>query len=446
MLAIPVVILGLTNVSYGQFAQAALNDGAFVYWTMNESSPGATQSLGSVPVGGNFPADNNVEFGAPGLADPNFTAVKFNGFDADAGVGGLFNINNSGDINAGGPWTQKTIELWFSVDDADSSTEQVIYEQGGSTRAAVVYVRDGKVFAGVHNSATDGGGAASPWPNGNIADGASELAFVSTNIDSDTPYHLALVMDGADAFDENLELPGTLTGYLNGQQFESIDGIGTLYSHTDAIRVGGVASQTHFDPDFSGFTAFGNDGLDLDPPAASAQAPYFFQGVVDDLALYDSALTAEQIQAHYDARDYVAGDFDGNGSVGFEDFMILSANFNLPGSYSQGDISFNGRINIQDFSMFRRVYGAANAGGGAASVPEPSPSPTCHDGSIGFANATSLTHPLELASGRILCIINTQNVGPLPSRVSSSWLREHGDNALTSLSIATLARSKQYLR
>ena len=181
-----------------------------------------------------------------------------------------------------------------------------------------------------------------------------------------------MVMDGASEFDENGELPGTITGYLNGVEFGSIQGIGTLFGHTDAIRVGGPSAQTHFDPEFSGSTAFGNDGLNLDPPALGANAPYFFEGVVDDLALYNVALSADQVAAHFAARDYLAGDFDGDGLLGLGDFLLLSGNFNQPGSYSQGDISFNGQVDLEDFSIFRRAFQAANGGGGVASVPEPS--------------------------------------------------------------------------
>ena len=270
LLAMAVTAFGLTNASHGQYAQAALDDGAFAYWNMNETGPGATTSLGSAPMSGNFPDSSQLEFGAPGLADTNFSGIRYKGFDDASTQGGIFNLNNSAESNSGGPWTQKTIEVWFSVDDANSATEQIIYEQGGTTRGATIYVRNGKLFAGIHNSAANGSTAA-PWPAGLVGDGESELAFVSTDIESDTPYFLALVMDGADAFNENLELDGTLTGYLNGVEFENRGGIGTLYGHTNDIRVGGSSGEVHFDPGHSGVEPFGNDGLLLDPPATTAR-------------------------------------------------------------------------------------------------------------------------------------------------------------------------------
>lgn len=339
---------GFTSLCHAQIAEQVVQDGAFAYWTMNESGPGeADNSFSASNEAATF--SDNVEFGVAGLADSNQSAVRFNG-------GGALSINNSAASNSGGPWTAKTVELWFSADDADTATEQMLYEQGGSTRGISVYIRDGKVFAGVHNSALDGGTAA-PWPAGEIGAGESELAFVSTDIESNTPYHLAFVYEGG----VNLDLEGSITGYLNGAEFEKVEGgIGTLYAHTDAIRVGN-STQTHFDPDFSGETPFGTDGGD-----------YSFFGVVDDVALYNVALSAEQVQSHYDSREYILGDFDGDGAVAFADFLRLSENFNQPGSYSQGDINFNGQIDLEDFSIFRRTLAAAAGEPSAASVPEPS--------------------------------------------------------------------------
>lgn len=363
-------IFGFTSLCSAQFAEQVALDGAFAYWTMDDLGPGPATNAGSSSAeAATFNDNGQLEFGVPGLADPNTTAVRFKGFEEGVGAG-VLNINNTADSNAGGPWTQKTIELWFSVDDAESETEQVLYEQGGSTRAISMYVRDGQIFVGAHNSNSDSGGVASPWPAGVIGAGESELAVVSTDIESETPYHLAFVLDGAAAFNEDNELPGTITGYLNGEEFGTVDGIGTLYAHTDAIRVGGVSAQSHFDLDFSGDTPFGNDGVAVG--AVGANDPYFFSGVIDGVALYNSALSADRIAAHFDSRDYVIGDFDGNGEVEFADFLQLVAGFNKPGTYSNGDISFDGQVDLEDFSIFRRAFAATAAGEpSAASVPEP---------------------------------------------------------------------------
>lgn len=363
-------IFGFTNLCHAQFAEQVVKDGAFAYWTMNETGPGAAINKGSsADEGASYPDNSQVEYGVPGLADPNQTAVRFKGFDETAGAG-FMNMSDSALSNAGGPWTEKTVELWFSADNVDTDTEQVLFEQGGSTRGVAVYLRGGKVFAGLHNSNANGGTAA-PWPFGEVGAGESELAFVSTDVESNTPYHLVFTYSGDDAFDEDGELDGSVTGYLNGEEFQKVEGgIGTLYGHTDDIRVGGPRAQTHFDPDFSGDTPFGNDGVAVG--AAGANDPYFYSGVIDDVALYNTVLSADQVAAHYGARDYVIGDFDGDGSVAFADFLRLAENFNQPGGFSQGDISFDGQVDLEDFSIFRRTFAAAAGEPSAASVPEPS--------------------------------------------------------------------------
>ncbi len=369
LLATFFAIFGFTNLCLAQVAQEVVQDGAFAYWTLNETGPGAASNAGSnTGESASYPDNPQIEFGVPGIADPNSSAVRFLGF-ADGATdevngAGYLDVGNSSLSNAGGPWIEKTIELWFNADDANSDTEQVLYEQGGSTRAMSMYIRDGEVFVGAHNSAGDGGAVATPWPAGLVGAGESELAYVSTEIESNTDYHLVLVMDGDDdGFD------GTITGYLNGEQFGEIDGIGALYAHTDAIRIGGPAAQTHFDPEYSGATPFGNDsGLNGDAPTDNA--PYFFSGVIDDVALYNTALSADRVAAHYDAVNYLPGDFNDDGMVDMTDFLVFAEHFNKPGLYSEGDISFNGHVDLQDFSIFRQALANANAVP-AASVPEP---------------------------------------------------------------------------
>ena len=81
---------------------------------------------------------------------------------------------------------------------------------------------------------------------------------------------------------------------------------------------------------------------------------------------------AAHIKAHFDARDYLPGDFDSNGTIDLVDFAILADHFNQDGLYAEGDISFNGHVNLADFSKFHRAYAAAQGGAAAAAVPEPS--------------------------------------------------------------------------
>ena len=69
--------------------------------------------------------------------------------------------------------------------------------------------------------------------------------------------------------------------------------------------------------------------------------------------------------------DLALGDFDLNGSVEFQDFLILSSNFgNLEqaGVYTNGDSDLNGAIEFQDFLNLAANFGTTSQ---ATTVPEP---------------------------------------------------------------------------
>ena len=70
-------------------------------------------------------------------------------------------------------------------------------------------------------------------------------------------------------------------------------------------------------------------------------------------------------------EEILQGDFDGDGSIGFSDFLILANNFGQ--ATSDGDYDFSGIVDLNDWLGFKAAYSAANPGGAgeAASVPEP---------------------------------------------------------------------------
>ncbi len=332
------------------YADLVLADNPIAYWRLDDGAQGAISNIGTAPaisataVGGDF-----LETGAPGLADPDNPAMRFGGLDLDqfdeTGViaGGRVNIADNALTNSGGPWSEKTVELWFSADNADPDSQQIIFEQGGSTRGISIYVFENEVVAGLHNSNNDDGGLSTPWPGG--TGGERELAFVKAPIEADTPYHLALVYDGdEDGFE------GTLTGYLNGESMGTVEGLGRLFAHTDDTHIGG-GMQTLFED--------GGVGTDVDLELR------FFEGVIDDVALYNRALSAGRIGVHL--GNEVSADLNGDGAVDFDDFLLISGNFNTAGT--EGDVDFDEFVGMSDFVIWRNQFDAANAG--AAAVPEP---------------------------------------------------------------------------
>ena len=98
-------------------------------------------------------------------------------------------------------------------------------------------------------------------------------AFVSVGgIEPNTTYHVAIVFnEGTDKF----------RLYLNGVLVDTDTGIGNIFAHSSRSAVGGVAQKTRF-----------HDG-------ASDPAGYYFDGKIDEVAIYNKALSTASILQRY---------------------------------------------------------------------------------------------------------------------------------------------------
>ena len=198
----------------------------------------------------------------PGLISGDDTAVRFLGDTGDDTTG--VHIGDSADLNVtNGPWYEKSIVVWFQADDVDPDETQMIFEEGGSTRGLNVYVFEGEVYIGAWNRG-GGDGPGSPWISGDDDPEGGNI-YLHTPIESGEIYQVAMVMDGDDS--DNFE--GTLTGYLNGQEFAQTDGVGLLYNHGDDAGIGHVHQNTYLQHENW------NNGNGL-----------YFEGVIDELSLY----------------------------------------------------------------------------------------------------------------------------------------------------------------
>ena len=65
----------------------------------------------------------------------------------------------------------------------------------------------------------------------------------------------------------------------------------------------------------------------------------------------------------------IIADVNFDGSVSVRDFLVISRNFNQPGTYSDGDLTCNGVVEVRDFLILSREFGSSAAR--AQSVPEP---------------------------------------------------------------------------
>ncbi len=178
-------------------------------------------------------------------------AVSLNGKNSFVG------INNSRDINLG-THPERTVSMWFKADDASIDKKQVIYEEGGRTGGLNMYLEDDSLFVGAWNGV------------GKHAEGD----WIETNkIQDNKWHHVALVLDG----DKTLK-PNALTAYLDGKKVGSQQGT-QLWQHDDRIALGNTSGSTRF--------ADGTFGKQNSTGLA---------GGVDELQIYNDALSANQVQ------------------------------------------------------------------------------------------------------------------------------------------------------
>ncbi len=232
---------------HGAYGNAVLADDpiAFFYTGgINVATPYLTaDGLGSAVQG---TPGASVESVRGLVVDRTGPASYFNGED------GMIAIPNNDAINTS-THALRTIELVFSARDVDS--RQILFEEGGNGNGFNVYLDEGELYVGA-------------WRGTTYSD------FLSTEVDPFTPYHAALVFDS----DNDI-----FAGYLNGEEFDSLtDSRDAMAEHVGKIAIGAMDNDTRFHDDQGG----AGSGL------------YHFHGLVDSVALYNQALSTEQILAH----------------------------------------------------------------------------------------------------------------------------------------------------
>jgi hypothetical protein len=93
-------------------------------------------------------------------------------------------------------------------------------------------------------------------------------------------------------------------------------------------------------------------------------------GIIDEVALYDRALSASEILEHYLTATLLAGDYNNDGVVDAADYVVwrnASQTGTLPNDTTPGS------VNIADYNVWRANFGNMLSAGpaAAAAVPEP---------------------------------------------------------------------------
>lgn len=111
--------------------------------------------------------------------------------------------------------------LWFKADDSSSGT-QVLFEEGGGTNGAAIYLSGGNLYVDMWVGSTFRATLSNPVPN----DGAWHHAAFTYTFDSGTSN-------------------GFLKGYLNGTLFGTETNVDEFLSHSDDTGIGDINGSTN---------------------------------------------------------------------------------------------------------------------------------------------------------------------------------------------------------
>lgn len=156
---------------------------------------------------------------------------------------------------------ERTVELWFEPD--VTAGRQVLFEEGGGVNGLSLYL-DGTTLYGRAWGQTLG------WSN------ALEVATAVGAIQAGTTYHAAVVLDSVTDRSLELYLDGVLVGTATKTDSQ------LWHAHSDDGAIGQVNGGTQY-----------HDG--------NSNGPDGFDGTIDEVVVFNSALDGERIQIHHTA-------------------------------------------------------------------------------------------------------------------------------------------------
>lgn len=236
---------------------AILADSPIGYFRLGDADGPIANNLGTLGDGGDGVYTNGVTqgdeilfYGAGGLP------AKFDG------NGQYVAVPNDDSINTGGPFPERTVELIFNAE--TTSGRQVLWEEGGTVNSLNIYIDDGVLRV-----------------NGRTTNGADYGPLdISVPIEAGVSYHVAFTQDG---------INGRFTGYLNGEAFGSETINSFIGNHPNFNGIGAVNQNVYFHDDGPGNAPGRADGT------------FAFNGQISDVAIYNSIISQEGLQARYEA-------------------------------------------------------------------------------------------------------------------------------------------------
>jgi hypothetical protein len=200
----------------------------------------------------------NTDFTNASGPAPDATSVGDAAIDQESGLDGavLFDgiddrVDIPSDSAINSSFSSRAISVWFKPQSEHVTGTQVIFEEGGTSRALVIYLHDGSLYAGGYIK------------------GNAEFFASSTNFFSEDWNHVVLTTNTLES-----------RVYLNGTLLQAGPAL-NLSNHNDPNALGGVnnATRLHTGDLFGGG---------------------FFSGWIDEARLYDQHLSAGDVTDLYE--------------------------------------------------------------------------------------------------------------------------------------------------
>lgn len=245
------------------YKDAVLASGAFAFFQLDESSGNTATNMGTVgaPLNGTHNNAGGFTFATPGLV-PNGENLSLTGDGSTGGGGTEVRLPDNSQLNTAA-FNNKSVSIWFNAPDI-GTTRQVLYEQGGNTRGMNIYLEEvngvDTLFMGAWNLAE------SNWP----------VTFAQIEVVEGQDHNAVFVLEGNPDGNAGTD-DGSIFGYLDGNLLQVLGGAGQLRSHGDDAGIFGIHTNARF---ADGSTA--GNGLN-------------FMGTIDDLALWNIALSQQQV-------------------------------------------------------------------------------------------------------------------------------------------------------
>jgi nicotinamidase-related amidase len=335
------------NSIYAYSDRVTSNTSLLGYWQMNGNN--GSKSIRDVEINQSAWNAQSATLGVSGAiyGSPD-KAAKFNGTSSCVIIGPEYQANlptnspagNSPLINLAS--SSFTVEAWVKVGALGSQQWLISHDDGGSTNVDFMLgVQPNGQFEFITRQ-------------GQVNNLSSATVVTSADVTSGKWFHIVAEQD---TITNKLDL--YINGYLDAEQ-TGINGAAAAVAN--ALHIGS-----------RGATTVNSSGT------VTAAGSGFFNGTIDEVAIYGSALTLSEVQAHYmlgitGLASPFPGDANLDGKVDISDLSKVLTNYDKTGmTWADGDFDGNGTVDIQDLSKVLTDYDktAGASVGGIEAVPEP---------------------------------------------------------------------------